>query len=168
MSILFIPVGIPGCGKSHFGLGLSANAIVSTDDIRSRITGDANDQSANEQVFAQFHFDIHTWLMGNKSVVADATNLDKSSRERLRAIATQINNVAYDVQNLDHSASLIWPVQTHLILFHNLAQAIERNLRRERTVPADVMLRMMDKYERAVQDISHEDYDFVTEVSAVN
>jgi predicted kinase len=165
MSILYIPVGIPGCGKSTLALGLGPNAIISTDEIRGRL-GDVNDQSKNDQVFAQFHFEIHTFLMGDKSVFADATNLDKRARERLLGIAKQINDIAYDVQDLT-KGEMVWPVQTHLLLFRNMAQALERNQKRERTVPDDVMLRMIEKYERAVTDIGSENYDYVTEVSAV-
>jgi predicted kinase len=156
MSILYIPVGIPGCGKSTLALGLGPNAIISTDEIRGRL-GDVNDQSKNDQVFAQFHFEIHTFLMGDKSVFA---------RERLLGIAKQINDIAYDVQDLT-KGEMVWPVQTHLLLFRNMAQALERNQKRERTVPDDVMLRMIEKYERAVTDIGSENYDYVTEVSAV-
>lgn len=168
MPTLFIPVAIPGAGKSHLAQAVGANAIISTDEIRGRLcNGDLTDQSKNDQVFAQFHFEVHTWLMGGKSVYADATNLHGFARDHLRHIADQINAIAYDLQDLSKTGGEpVYPVQTHLILFRNLDQAIARNKARSRVVPDDVMLRMIDQYERAVLDIANEDYDYVTEVSA--
>lgn len=160
MPTLFIPMGIPGCGKSHLAVGLQPHAIVSTDEIRSRL-GDVSDQTQNDRVFAQFHCEIHTWLAGGKSVYADATNLDSRARSNLRDIADQISAKALSFQLEDW-----WPVQTHLIVFKNPLEALTRNRKRDRKVPEDVMLRMLEKYERALGDIWSERYDFITEVSA--
>ena len=160
MATLFIPVGIPGCGKSHLAHGLHPYAIVSTDAIRAQL-GDVNDQSRNDQVFAQFHCNIHNFLAMGKSVFADATNLDARARGNLRDIADQITTKAMSGQLTDW-----WPVTTHLILFRNVDQAIKRNRTRDRTVPEDVMYRMLEKYERALAEIWSEPYDYVTEVSA--
>lgn len=145
--MLFIPVGIPGCGKSTMADSLSLY-IVSSDIIRASLS-DVNDQSRNGEVFNIFHETLDAHLKADMHVMADATNLDRGSRAELRRIAERNN------------------VRTHLILFRNVEQAIQRNSERERVVPADVMLRMIDKYERAIQDIDQEHYDFVTEVTAV-
>lgn len=147
--ILYIPVGIPGCGKSTWANGLLDGVnIESTDAIRASL-GDVNDQQKNDDVFATWHHWIEAGLQDRESVYADATNLDGHARGTLRMIAQRTG------------------AKTHLILFRNLEQAISRNLKRERTVPADVMIRMISKYERAAQDISYENYDYITEVSAV-
>lgn len=149
MNVLYIPVGIPGCGKSGWANGLPDEVnIESTDSIRSKM-GDVNDQDKNQEVFETFYQWIEAGLRDQESVYADATNLESASRSILREIAER------------HHA------HTHLILFRNLGQAISRNLRRERVVPANVMIRMIEKYERAVRDIGYEEYNYGTEVSAV-
>jgi predicted kinase len=145
MAILHIPVGIPGCGKSYMAAVLGAK-VISTDQIREWITKDVNDQSRNGDVFKHFHEQIDYALRRGHNVYADATNL--TGRSDLRKIAEAEN------------------AQTHLILFKNIRQALSRNAQRERVVPEEVMLHMLEKYERALMDINHESYDFVTEVSA--
>jgi predicted kinase len=147
MSVLHIPVGIPGCGKSTFATTHGV-PIVSTDAIREQM-GDVNDQSRNDEVFDRYHRALEQHLLAGQSVFADATNLDNFARAKLRDIAAK------------HGA------QTNLIVFKNLGQAIHRNQARDRKVPSDVMLRMLDKHERAMMDLKHEGYDHVTEVSSV-
>lgn len=149
--ILYIPVGIPGCGKSTLVKALSPRTTVSSDAIRAALSS-VEDQSRNAAVFEIFYNNIETSLelgLPGATTFADATNLDSRSRATLCDIAQRTG------------------ADTHLILFRNLEQAIARNLKRDRVVPGDVMLRMIEKYERAVQDIEHETYNYVTEVSAV-
>lgn len=153
MSRLYIPVGIPGCGKStfatSFGLGDYPAVVVSSDAIRESL-GDVNDQSKNGAVFAAFHELIDFYLFRNGvDVFADATNLDFRARQTLRGLA-------------DHAHAT-----THLILFANLDEAILRNRKRDRVVPDDVMTRMIGKYERAKFEIWQEQYDSITEVRSV-
>lgn len=162
MPILFIPVAIPGAGKTSMASYLGEVNRVSTDDIREWIAKDVDDQSRNGDVFKHFHEQIEYMLRGNKCVYADATNL--TGRADLRKIVDKVNA---DYRSKVNPYGLLQPVTTHLILFRNLGQAIARNSARERTVPPDVMLRMIEKYERAVIDIAGEHYDYVTEVSAV-
>src|ERR1035437_5022097 len=118
MSKLFIPVGLPGCGKSTFAKLLDA--------IRERLTGDAGIQTSNDQVFAEYHSYIEHWLRYD-NIYADATNLRDYARENLYKIADR-------VQYADRV-----PVETHVLVFTNTVQAVERNLKRERVVPPDVM-----------------------------
>ena len=149
MATLFIPVGIPGCGKSTFARSLDGIIAVSTDEIREALCKDVNDQSKNDEVFATFHKMIEVFLGDGISVYADATNLTSQSRDRLRIIAKEAG------------------AKTHVILFRNLEQAIRRNAERDRVVPADVMLRMIEKYERSVSALrATMIYDHITEVSS--
>jgi predicted kinase len=159
MSILYIPVGIPGCGKSHLAEGLSAH-VISTDAIRKVLTGDENSQEANGRVFDRFHELIDLGLRAGLNAYADATNLTVSSRAALRQIAVRANQ---DAELVGFGE----PIQTHVILFRNIEQAIKRNRERDRTVPDDVMYKMIEKYERAVTDIWSEPYDYVTEIKSV-
>ena len=148
MRTLFIPVGIPGCGKSTWADALD-HLVFSTDEIRAKM-GDVSDQSNNDAVFAEFHQALLINLLDSgRSVVADATNLRDFARAKLRRIAVSAN------------------AATHLILFRNVEQAIARNSARDRVVPPDVMVRMIEQYERAIIDIASEPYNYITEVSAV-
>jgi predicted kinase len=149
MTILHMPVGIPGCGKSGFAHTGTA-MVISTDMLREQLTGDAKVQTSNDEVFKRFYELVDFHLDQGYDVYADATNLEAYSRLRLREIADQYKSV-----------------KTHLILFRNVEQAIVRNSARDRVVPADAMVRMIEKYERALMEIPEEPYDYVTEVSAV-
>lgn len=83
--ILAIMVGVSGSGKSTYadGLKTSLNAtIVSTDDIRLELTGDATDQSKNDQVFATAFRRVDESLAIGKNTVIDATSVDRQSRKK--------------------------------------------------------------------------------------
>jgi predicted kinase len=141
---LFIPLGIPGCGKSSWG-ETTGYEIVSSDAIRAEL-GDVNDQSKNDEVFDTFHHRIKNAIYYERFVIADATNLRDFARERLRKIAEAAG------------------AETHLVIFANVSEAVLRNRVRDRKVPNDVMLRMLDQYERAMLDIHKERYTSVTEI----
>lgn len=146
---LFIPVGIPGCGKSTWAeTFLDSAVIISTDAIRERM-GDINDQSRNGEVFKRFHMGIRVHLAHDADVVADATNLDARARRELVAIAKEEG------------------AKVHLVYFSNCDQAVIRNAaRQERIVPHDVMTRMLDKYElfKIVLPSEALEYTTITEI----
>lgn len=128
---LIVLAGIPGSGKSGWASTLlSSAAVVSSDAIREELTGDESIQDLNDEVFSLFHSRIDNFLRIGGTVVADSTALTTGARATLRAIARLNDAVA------------------HLVYFSNLEQACSRNLSRDRTVPADVMMRMLEKYER--------------------
>lgn len=149
MSKLFIPVGLPGCGKTTFGERFfEQHRRISTDDIRESLSGDASDQSKNGEVFARFHRHIEIGLKTNpEGFYADATNLDKRARQELIAIADSVS------------------AEIHVILFDNANQAVVRNVNRERVVPDHVMLRFADKFDKARWDVYDEGYDSITVIS---
>lgn len=163
MPTLFIPMGIPGCGKSTWGdhMGIST---VSSDAIRLEM-GNVYDQSQNDEVFARFNKRIGMNLLNGDNVYADATNLSAQARSNLRMVARLAARELFSRDGIGRVESD--GVLTHVILFRNLSQAITRNLRRDRVVPPDAMVRMIEKYERAVLDIGSEGYNYITEVSAV-
>lgn len=147
MANLYMPVGIPGCGKSFFAQTFFPTTYqVSTDAIRLELTGDENSQEANDAVFETFHQRIRDTLADGWNVYADATNLKAFARENLRN----------QMGDLD---------QIHCILFRNGLQALARNKTRERRVPDDVMMyRMLPAYERMLLEIYQEPYDTLTEI----
>lgn len=154
MPKLFIPVGIPGCGKTTLAnrVLLHTNLrIVSTDDIREDMVKlglleDVGDMSRNEEVFDVFHARIEDHLLDNFDVVADATNLRDFAREKLRAIAERTH------------------AETILLVFTNPSVAVHRNQRRSRVVPAEAMVKMLGQYEKALQDIPSETYGVVVNI----
>lgn len=137
MSKLYVPIGIPGSGKSTWCRENLRAPCVSTDGIRTSF-GDVNDQSNNDEVFRLYHMAIERYLQGNVDCVADATNLTHKARKGLYEIALGEN------------------AEVHLILFKNVGQAFARNAKRARRVPDDVMLRMLDNYERTLRLLPEE------------
>lgn len=149
MARLFMTIGIPGTGKSTWikrFLGKHID-IVSSDAIREGL-GDVNDQSRNEEVFRIFHELIDSSLRNGYDCVADSTALDIFARQKLYDIARRAN------------------AEVHIIFFRNVHQAYERNLSRERVVPEEAMVRMLDKYERTLLNLPFEadQYTTLTEI----
>lgn len=159
MPKLIIPVGIPACGKTTFARVLThVNLIVvSTDEIRGRYvkTGalkTINDMSRNKDVFESFHMIIEDSLLDGMDVYADATNLQPFARKHLSDIAQRVG------------------AEMHLIVFTNLSVAVSRNAKRtpDRIVPAEVVVRMLDQYEKALADIPTETYTSLTYIEGVS
>lgn len=136
--------------------------MVSTDIIRRDVAGGsliefhATKSHLNFWVFAKFHNHIYEGLRHAPSslVYADATNLTAVARRDLRALAE------------------LCEANTHLILFDNKEDAIARNIARtdsEETedgyVNQDVMTRMEEQFDQALELIPHEPYDTVTVIS---
>jgi predicted kinase len=144
MTDLFIPVGIPGCGKSTWGeIMFGQAACHSTDAIRAEpeFGGDVNKQSNNDAVFIEFHrrilADLENWGSTHR-VYADATNVTSRARHKLYKLAE------------------IAKVDVHLVVFNNLTQAYARNARRDRVVPPEAMARMLQNFEQTLMDLPYE------------
>ena len=90
MSILYIPVGISGAGKSTFFSHLKNVSSVSPDDIRRRM-GDVSDQSKGYVVFQRAYKWLEREIEKGNDVYFDATNLS------LKAIKDVIKHVNDDV-----------------------------------------------------------------------
>lgn len=135
MSTLFVPVGIPGCGKSTYARSLRSSGgcdlIVSTDDIRAQQTGNASDQTANDSVFFVAHNRVRAALTADLNVLFDATNIRIRDRAVLLAIAEECG--AFPVALYFTDSDLF-----------DVCQA--RNLARERVVSEDVMRRFQNTF----------------------
>lgn len=150
---LVILAGIPGCGKSTWAANMFPHPYrqtVSSDGIREELSH-VYDQSRNDEVFEVFHYRIGNYLLHKFDVVADSTALSRSAREKMVFVG-----------NL-HDAYI------DLVYFSNCDEAIRRNAARERKVPVEAMLRMLDKYERFKTELIQERdwYRSVTEIRSV-
>ena len=79
-------VGCPASGKSHKAKTLMSKdvAYVSRDEIRYSMIEDNDEYFRKEKsVFREFKSQIQTYLDMGKSVIADATHINKSSRRKL-------------------------------------------------------------------------------------
>ncbi len=145
---LFILAGIPGCGKSTWArIFFQSWQIVSTDAIREELwPGEEYDAARNAEVFDVFHRRLGVLLGAGMDVVADATSLQSSPRQILRAIADKND------------------AEAHLIFFANPVQALLRNGRRAGfvSVPPPAMEVMFHKWEVSRSAILDEEYTSIT------
>ena len=139
-STLFMMVGIPGSGKTHFVNSIaSSNAtIVSRDEIRFSIIND-NDEyfSKEKQVFKEYVNRIQSALDKGGVVYADATQLNGVSRTKL-------------INSLDVSNTNVIPVMVKT----SLDKCLKRNAKREgrRRVPDEVIKNMYNSLTDPAED----------------
>jgi predicted kinase len=122
---LHLVVGIAGCGKSRWAAeNLAETRIVSSDQMREELTGSADDQHMNHIVFQRAVERIRRALHDGQEVSFDATNVSVPARstplKAARWTGARIVAHFFDIP---------------------LAVALERNERRDRFVPKDVILR---------------------------
>ena len=125
MKKLFMLVGLPASGKSTCGKRLAESEdalIVSSDEVRKELLGNENDQTNNEDVFKEVENRIIKGLK-ERNVIYDATNI--SFKKRL--------NFLQRIKNAEKIA---------IIIATPYDECIERNNKRERKVPEDVIKRM--------------------------
>lgn len=92
MNTLYVMVGIPGAGKTHWAKQFIKNnpnvQYVSRDEIRMSLLDDNDEYFAQERkVFNRFVTRIVILLNDHQDVIADATHLSQASRAKL------INNI---------------------------------------------------------------------------
>jgi predicted kinase len=153
---LYIPIAIPGAGKTTWTRRVLDANWVSSDNIRERMwPGEPYDMTRNPEVFERYYGDIDLFLP-YWNIIADATNLGAFARVKLYEIAQK------------HNA----PV--HVLLFTNVEQALARNAARagnaqgDYCVPEDVMLKkMIPRYEQTLSVIDSEPYTYITRIESV-
>lgn len=126
--MIYLPIGIPGCGKSTFGaLHFKPSEIVNPDSIREMLTDDMTNQTRNREVFEIAHKIVEVREGLGLDTYFDATNVQP---ER-------------------------WPKgEIRTILFTTpYNECDRRNRTRSRVVPDHVMERMFKNYE----DLRHSD-----------
>lgn len=156
MSKLIIPVGVPGSGKSTLAATIPGAVVLSSDDIREELFGDANlqyteefaakkikqkkidtselseekllglkIQLCNASVFGTLNYRVKKALKEGKDVVYDATNISVKTR---KSILKSFNGL------YDSAEAYFFDIPIEV--------AIERNSKRERKVPVEVIERM--------------------------
>lgn len=85
-SVLLL-VGAAGAGKSTFAARHFAGSILSSDDLREAISGDAANQAVSRVAFAALHRSLNQRLAAGRLTVVDATNLTAAARTAIRRIA---------------------------------------------------------------------------------
>jgi predicted kinase len=80
---LIVLVGLPGSGKSHLAQEIAKKeqaTILSSDDIREELFGDASKQKKTAIVYETLYERAKSLLLSGKNVVIDATNIDRNKR----------------------------------------------------------------------------------------
>lgn len=127
MSKLIILCGLPGSGKSTYAKFMENAIVISTDEIRKKINGDASNQDNANLVFDIAFNKIRYYLINKEyeNVVFDATNINYKRRidivNRFRKYADSIE------------CHFIWATYE---------ECLERNSKRDRVVPEEVIKRM--------------------------
>jgi len=131
---LRILIGLPGIGKStwasKFVFMNPDHRIICPDDIRKEITGDAGDQSKNDEVFELVFNRLNTLLQSQENVIIDATGYRRSNRKKL---------IEYGKK---HKAKII-----AVRFCPDISTALSQNNKRDRRVPNFVIINMHKKWE---------------------
>lgn len=144
MSKLIMLVGLPASGKTTLANSLkeSENAeIVSSDVIREELFKDENFQGDNTQVFNTVNKRIKDFLLKGKTVIYDATNINR--KRRIHAIQNEFKVGKYEVYYMNKHVS----------------DCIRDDVTRDRTVGEDVISRM---YKNLHIPTKNEGWDKVT------
>ena len=135
-----ILIGIPASGKSTFAKNFvfshKGYKIVSTDDIRWKLFGDASIQGNPKMIFAIAYKEIMSYLDKGYNVIFDATNISRKNRVNLINFLKEceVENVVADY----------FPVTIDI--------ALERNQQRKRHVPEKVIYKMFGKIEKPIYE----------------
>lgn len=137
MAIFTMLIGLPGVGKSTYARDYVATRhgtiIVSFDDIRQELWGDANDQQNPSQVFNEMFLRTVSAMTQGTNVIYDATNLTAKNRKttlaRLRQAIGQDFIAVADV------------------IVCSISECKRRQGERDRKVPDEVIDRMVRQFQ---------------------
>ena len=141
MNELIMLVGIPGSGKTSWAyktINKIENCVIhSSDNLRKELYGDENDQEHNSELFNELHNRIRQSLKEGKTVIYDATNLNK--KRRIKFLNT------------------LGPVRKICVLFlTDLSECLKRNRERGKNIPDEVIYNM---YKTFCPPYYHEGFD---------
>lgn len=140
-------IGLPGSGKSTYAKKIAeeTNAVIlSSDDLRFQMFGDANDQEHNAEVFAELHRRCKDLLSKHVNIIYDATNINQKKRT---AFLKELNGIDC------HKKAVVFATPYELCL--------ENNLKRERKVPEEVIKRMRENFHFPLYNEGFDEIEFV-------
>lgn len=132
MNTVFLMVGIPGSGKSTLAEQIAKKnhaQIFSSDKIRAEF-GDENDQTKNWLVFKTLYNRARKALDEDKDIIIDATNVDKKTRKN---VFKQFEGYSFK--------------KVAIVKEVSIEVAKERNSKRERKVPDEVIEKFYKKFD---------------------
>jgi protein phosphatase len=132
---LVVLIGAAGSGKTTLAARLfPPDEVISSDELRAVVSGDASDQRATRPAFAILHREVARRLAAGQLVVVDATSVEKAARRPLlfRASAARVP-----------AAALVLALPAELVHARNAA-------RRGRPVPRDVIERHLARIAQLV------------------
>ena len=146
-NVLIVLGGLPASGKSTYAEMLVASGIfqrVCPDLIRKELYGDENIQENGARVFKIAHCRIRDYGCLTENVVFDATNINADRRKKL-------------VQEMRGYFDII------IFKWFNtpIDICLERNQKRERKVPEDVLWRIFDNFQAPTRD---EGWNYIEEI----
>lgn len=143
MSMLYVMVGLPGSGKSTIAKGMHGVKVVSSDSIREELYGDESIQGNGGVVFSTLFSRVSEELQKGNNVVIDATCTRRKDRVAL-------------CKRFSGAASSI----VAIYVATPLEECKERNAKRDRVVPEEVIDRMYEAL-RDKQPILNEGFDSI-------
>jgi protein phosphatase len=147
---MVVLVGPSGSGKSTFASRhFAPTRILSSDELRSIVADDANDQTATNAAFELLHTALGMRLARRRLTVVDATSVEDWARERLLAVARRLGRPAV------------------AIVFNlPLATCLERNgARADRRLPAAAIRRQFERMRGSLDGLAAEGFDQVAVLS---
>lgn len=100
---LILLVGPSGAGKSTYCdklvdvHGFYRSSIISSDEIRSQICLDFQDQSKNKQVFETLHSIVKARIEGGLTTIVDATNIKTADRKSILNLVPEETYIEYHI-----------------------------------------------------------------------
>lgn len=129
-------IGIPGSGKTTVATSLPG-VYLSSDKIREELYGDAAIQGSASTVFHQMFLRTLAALDAGRDVIYDATNINR--KKRLKLITDLRQRYAFL-----HIKMIVMAVPPQ--------ECLCRDLKRERTVGAEVIKRMLKNFQMPLPD----------------
>ena len=149
MADFILLCGIPGCGKTYFGKIVEENEgfrLVSSDDIRETLWGDASDQRNPKRVFSEMAARTLDALSEGYNVIYDATNIKRKDRLSILNKVKELNPT----------------IETYCLIFNiPVEKCLERNHARQRKVSDEVILRMAARMQIPEYD---EGWDYICDL----
>lgn len=138
MAIFTMLIGLPGSGKSTYAKecikARPGTIIISSDDIRQELWGDANDQQNPSRVFDEMFIRTVAAMKKDTNVIYDATNLTAKTR---KATLTRLR------QALDQDSF----IAVADVIVCSISECKRRQGERDRKVPDEVIDRMVRQFQ---------------------